>query len=70
MLKARSPSMPGEDGLPHQCWTIGPAPKILFAVYSGLCDGSITDLPSDMRRLLMVFLPKGTEPHDEGPMLT
>eukprot|EP00959_Pyramimonas_sp_CCMP1952_P409118 8573934-Pyramimonas_sp.AAC.1 len=45
-------------------------PKILFEVYTSLCDGLVTDLPDDMRRFPMVFLPKGTKQHDEGPMLT
>eukprot|EP00959_Pyramimonas_sp_CCMP1952_P232594 4860925-Pyramimonas_sp.AAC.1 len=62
--------MPGEDGLPHGAWKVPEAARILYDVYLTLFTDDVTELPVEMGRSLMVFLPKGTDPRGKDDSIS
>eukprot|EP00959_Pyramimonas_sp_CCMP1952_P418002 8757656-Pyramimonas_sp.AAC.1 len=64
LITKRHHSMPGPDGIPYAVWKNENASRILYSVYLSLFDGQVHSLPDDMKRSLLVFLPKGSDPRD------
>eukprot|EP00959_Pyramimonas_sp_CCMP1952_P223958 4682858-Pyramimonas_sp.AAC.1 len=66
MIEGRRDSMRGEDGIPYSAWRARAAGEVLYECYQALFRDPHAGIPNDMKRCLMVFLPKKITDQEVG----